>query len=503
MSQQIPVITELNLYVDDAALELVPRREAMRLQVLPIQVVGNSIMVAMVQPDDLLKLDELRRITGKEIRPARADLRVIDRGISRYYGEKDELETAQALVEPGLVVQADVRGGAALGIGGEDAPAVAMVNDLVEAAIMARASDIHIEPGVNRLQVRLRVDGVLYDHQGYPLDLHSAVVSRIKIMAGMDIGERRLPQDGRFDARLRGRVFDIRVSVVPSITGETLVLRLLPKTATGLKLSELGFGADHLVQMEELVKRPHGMIFATGPTGAGKTTTLYAILTRLDRVGRNVITIEDPVEYQLGRATQIQVHQRIGLDFASGLRSILRQDPDVIMVGEIRDLETLRMGIQSALTGHLVLTTVHCNDAASGASRLVDMGAEPFLVASAASVFLSQRLIRRICEQCRAEAPPKDEEAELLGITEGTFYRGRGCDRCRGTGYYDRTSVFEILVVNDAISSAITRKETAGEIRHLSRSLGMRSLRDDAVQKAKDGMTTLEEVIRAVWVAED
>ena len=503
MAQQIPVITELNLYVDDAALESIPRREAMRLQVLPIQLVGNQLMVAMVQPDDLLKLDELRRITGREIRPARADLRVIDRGIGRFYGEKDELETAQALVEPGLVVQADARGGAALGLGGEDAPAVALVNELVEAAIMARASDIHLEPGVNRLQVRLRVDGVLFDHQGYPLDLHQAVVSRIKIMGGLDISERRLPQDGRFDARLRGRVFDIRVSSVPSITGETLVLRLLPKTATGLKLSELGFSADHLVQMEELVKRPHGMIFATGPTGSGKTTTLYAILSRLDRVGKNVITIEDPVEYQLTRATQIQVHDRIGLDFAAGLRSILRQDPDVIMVGEIRDLESLRMAVQSALTGHLVLTTVHCNDAASRASRLVDMGAEPFLVASAASVFLSQRLVRRICEQCRDESHPKQEELDTLGIDGGTFYRGRGCDHCRGTGYYGRTSVFEILVVNDAVSAAITRKETATEIRHLARSLGMSNLKDDAVAKAREGQTTLEEVARAVWVGED
>jgi type IV pilus assembly protein PilB len=501
MAQQVPVITELNLYVDDAAIELIPRREAMRLQVLPIQLVGNQLMVAMVQPDDILKLDELRRITGRDIRPARADLRVIDRGISRFYGERDELETAQALVEPGLVVQADQAAG--LTGFGEDAPAVALVNELIETAIMARASDIHIEPGTNRLQVRLRVDGVLFDHQAYPQDLHLAVTSRVKIMAGMDIGERRLPQDGRFDARLRGRVFDIRASVVPSIAGEKLVLRLLPKTATGMKLSELGFGADHLVVMEELVKRPHGMIFATGPTGSGKTTTLYAVLSRLDRVGKNVITIEDPVEYQLTRATQIQVHEKIGLDFASGLRAILRQDPDVIMVGEIRDLESLRMAIQSALTGHLVLTTVHCNDAASGASRLVDMGAEPFLVASAASVFLSQRLVRRICEHCRAEAVPKEDEARALELgDEGPFYRGRGCDHCRGTGYYGRTSVFEIMVVNDAIAAAITRRETAGEIRHLAHSLGMRNLRDDAVQKAKEGMTTLEEVVRAVWVGE-
>jgi len=501
-TQPVLVVTDLNLHVDDGALELLPRREAMRLQVLPMQIVGSKLVVAMVNPGDILKIDELRRLTGRDIQPARADLRVIDRGIQRFYGEKDELETASALVEPGLVVQADARGAPL--IGGEDAPAVAVVNELVETAILSRASDIHVEAGATKLQVRLRVDGVLFDHQSFPIELHPSVTSRIKIMAGMDIGEKRLPQDGRFDARLRGKVFDVRASVVPSVFGETIVLRFLPKTSTGLKLSELGFSPDHLVVMEDLVHRPHGMIFATGPTGSGKTTTLYAILSRLDRVGRNVVTIEDPVEYQLSRATQIQVHPKIGLDFASGLRSMLRQDPDVIMVGEIRDVETLRMAIQAALTGHLVLTTVHCNDAASGAARLVDMGAEPFLVASSATVFLSQRLVRRICTECKTEDQPSEETLRSLGISAaGPFYRGRGCEHCRGTGYYGRTSTFEILMVNDVISAAITRRETAGEIRRLARSLGMRSLRDDGIQKAMEGITTLEEILRAVWVQEE
>jgi type IV pilus assembly protein PilB len=490
------------MYVDDRALDLVPRREAMRLQVLPMQVSGNSLVVAMVNPGDLLKLDELRRISGKEIRPARADLRVIDRGIQRFYGERDDLETGAGLVEPGLVIEADMRSGAALR-GGEDAPAVALVNELLEMAIMSRASDIHIEAGATKLQIRLRVDGVLFDHQSYPIELHAAVLSRVKIMAGMDIGDHRLPQDGRFDARLRGKVFDIRASVVPAIFGETAVLRMLPKTSTGLKLVELGFSTDHLATMEDIVHRPHGMIFATGPTGSGKTTTLYAILSRLDRVGRNVLTIEDPVEYQLTRATQIQVHPKIGLDFAAGLRSVLRQDPDVIMVGEIRDPETLRMAIQAALTGHLVLTTVHCNDAASGAHRLIDMGAEPFLVASSATAFLSQRLVRQICRGCRVEdRSPAPELLEQLQIEPGTFYRGTGCDECRGTGYFGRTSVFEIMMIDDTISSAIVRRESAGELRRLARSLGIKSLRDDAIRKAREGITTLEEVIRAVWVEE-
>ena len=500
----VPTITELNLYVDDDALELVPRREAMRLQVLPMQVQGSVLVCAMVDPTDILKLDELCRLTGKDIRPARADLRVIDHGIQRFYGEREDLETGKALMEPGLVVEADARTGP-MGRG-EDAPAVSLVNELLETAIMSRASDIHFEAGTTKLQIRLRVDGVLFDHQSYAMDLHPAVLSRLKVMAGMDIGDHRLPQDGRFDARLRGKVFDIRASTVPSVFGETAVLRLLPKTASGLRLIELGFDSDHLEQMQEhIVNRPHGMIFATGPTGSGKTTTLYAILSSIDRVGRNVVTIEDPVEYQLTRATQIQVHPKIGLDFASGLRSVLRQDPDILMVGEIRDLETLRMGIQSALTGHLVLTTVHCNDAASGAARLVDMGAEPFLVASAATSFISQRLVRRICEQCRTEDRPKPETLETLRIEDdgATYYRGRGCDHCRGTGYYGRTAVFEIMMVNDVISSAITRRESSGEIRRLAHSLGLKNLRDDAIRKAREGQTTLEEIVRGVWVEDE
>ncbi len=501
----VPTITELNLYVDDVAIELIPRREAMRLQVLPMQVQGGTLVCAMVDPADILKLDELRRLTGKDIRPARADLRVIDRGIQRFYGEREDLETGPALMEPGLVVEADVRAGPMMGRG-EDAPAVALVSELLETAITSRASDVHFEAGGTKLQVRLRVDGVLFDHQSYAMDMHPAVLSRIKVMAGMDIGEHRLPQDGRFDARLRGKVFDIRASVVPSVFGETAVLRLLPKTATGLRLVELGFSPDHLQQMEEhIVNRPHGMIFATGPTGSGKTTTLYAILSSLDRVGRNVVTIEDPVEYQLTRATQIQVHPKIGLDFTAGLRSILRQDPDILMVGEIRDLETLRMAIQSALTGHLVLTTVHCNDAASGAARLVDMGAEPFLVASAATAFISQRLVRKICEECRTEDKAKPEVLETLGVEDdgSTYYRGRGCDHCRGTGYYGRTAVFEIMMVNDVIASAITRRESSGELRRLARSLGLRGLREDAIEKAREGMTTIEEILRGVWVEEE
>jgi type II secretory ATPase GspE/PulE/Tfp pilus assembly ATPase PilB-like protein len=500
----VPTITELNLYVDDGALELLPRREAVRLQALPMQVQGDQLVVAMVDPKDLLRLDELRRITGKEIRPARADLRVIDRGIQRFYGEHDDIETGTGLVEPGLVVQADSRVGVPLGDGGQAAPAVALVNELLETAIFSRASDIHFEPGPTKFQIRLRVDGVLYDQQSYPLDLHLPAVSRLKIMAGMDIGEHRIPQDGRFDARLRGRVFDIRASVVPSVFGETAVLRLLPKTASGLKLEELGFGAQHLrVMREDICARPHGMIFATGPTGSGKTTTLYAILSQLDRVGRNVVTVEDPVEYQLNRATQIQVHPRIDLTFAAGLRSLLRQDPDIIMVGEIRDLETLRMAIQSALTGHLVLTTVHCNDAASGAARLIDMGAEPFLVSSSATAFFSQRLVRKICAECRTEDTPKQELLDSLRIDGGTYYRGRGCDHCRGTGYHGRIACFEIMMVDDVIGSAITRRESSGEIRRLARSLGIRGLREDAVDKAREGLTTLEEIVRAVWVEED
>jgi type IV pilus assembly protein PilB len=496
----LPVIRDLELLADEEAIRLVPRRVAERLVALPMRMEGDRLLVAMASPQDLYAVDELARVIGRKVQPAQAGASAIQKAILRFYGDAEELETGPALVEPGLTVEADARVGGAP-VTGEEAPAVEFVNSLLETAIASRASDIHIEPQATGVYVRLRVDGVLLDQTRVPVDMHPGIVSRIKILAGMDIAEPRLPQDGRFDGRLRGQVFDIRVSSVPSIFGQNVVLRLLPKTASGLRLSELGFLPDQLSLMSQLVARPFGMVIATGPTGSGKTTTLYGVLSRLDRVGKHVLTIEDPVEYQLPRVTQIQVNPKVGLDFAHGLRSILRQDPDILMVGEIRDVETLRMAIQSALTGHLVLTTVHCNDAASGAARLIDMGAEPFLVASAVSAMISQRLVRKICERCKTEDTPPAEVLEGLGLAgQGPFYRGKGCEHCRGTGYHGMTGVFETLVVDEVIGGAINRRETASEIRRLAKSLGVRDLLDDAKEKVLLGITTVEEITRAVFV---
>ena len=328
------------------------------------------------------------------------------------------------------------------------------------------------------------------------------MISRIKILAKLDIAQNRMPHDGRFDVSFGNREFDVRVSIVPATGGEKAVLRMLPKGQVATDLGSLGLDGHNREILEELTNRPYGMVLATGPTGSGKTTTMYACLSRMDCVGKNLITVEEPVEYQFPRITQIQVHNKIGLTFAAGLRSILRQDPDVIMVGEIRDLETLQIAIQSALTGHLVLSTLHCNDAAAGAARMVDMGAEPFLVASSLNGIIAQRLVRRICESCKTEYKVSDEMRAKLGLANDglKYYHGRGCQNCRGTGYMGRVSVFEVIPVIESIQQAIVRKAAASEIRHLMHDAGFPNLFDDGILKARAGVTSLEEVMRAVYV---
>jgi len=489
------IYSEHDLYGDGDVLPLLPRHVCERLSVFPVREEDDMLVVAMPDTDNLPVIDEVTRATGMKVKPAKAPLDVIKRGILRYYGdEMEEMEAAlPPLMEPppdGLTQLVD------------QAPAVSAVNTLLEAAARERASDIHVEPHARKLLVRLRVDSVMYDHMTLPIDYHPSIVSRLKILAKLNIAEKRLPQDGRLDGRFNGQPFDVRVSTVPSVFGETVVLRMLPKYSSMRRLKDLGLGADHLRTMEDIVHRPYGMVLATGPTGCGKTTTLYAALMKIDRISRNAITIEEPVEYQLPRVTQIQVHPKIGLTFAAGLRHILRQDPDVVMVGEIRDPETMQMAIQAALTGHLLFSTLHCNDAAGAPVRLIDMGAEPFLVASSLCSIIAQRLVRRICTKCKEEYRPSPAILGRLGITDPdpVFYHGRGCGDCRGTGYRGMLAVFEMMIVDDALRSAIVRKTSAGEIRNIAREFGCRSLRDDGMDKARAGVTTVEEVLRSVYV---
>jgi len=378
----------------------------------------------------------------------------------------------------------------------DEAPIIRLLNALIQQALKENASDIHIEPYESELEVRFRIDGILRKVLAPPKIIKDALISRVKIMANLDIAEKRLPQDGRIRLISGGRDIDIRVSLVPTVFGERAVLRILDRKQ-GLKgLWELGLNKDDESHFEELLKRPNGIILVTGPTGSGKTTTLYAGLNKIEKQERNIITVEDPVEYQLDGVGQIQVNPKIGLTFASGLRSILRQDPDVIMVGEIRDLETAEIAIQASLTGHLVLSTLHTNDSASAVTRLLDMNIEPFLIASSLTAVLAQRLVRSICQECKEPYLPEKEELKYFKKEDITLYRGKGCHSCSNSGYKGRTGIFELLIIDKGIRSLITARKDAQSIKDYALSKGMVSLFNDGLSKVEQGITTLEEVLR-------
>lgn len=494
-----PAVRPQDMSIDPAVLQLIPPTMAESQEIIPIKLEGNVLTVAMSDPGNILIVDELSRLTGYKVNPVKAGSQDIKRAVERHYGG-EEFEEYASGVDTGDE-EGDERSDPVSELVAE-APAVSMVNSFLESAIENRASDIHIEGESKKMLVRLRIDGVMYDQLTLPQEVHPSIISRVKILAGLDIGEKRMPQDGRFDARYRGQEFDVRASVVPGINGEKAVLRMLPKGTGGLALDEVGFSERHLAEMKQLIELPYGMVLATGPTGSGKTTTLYGALNQIDAVGKNVLTIEDPVEYQISRVTQIQVHPKIGLTFALGLRHILRQDPDVLMVGEIRDDDTLQMSMQAALTGHLVLSTVHCNDAAAAPIRMIDMGAEPFLVASAVAAVISQRLVRRLCDNCKVEYQPDAALLKKLGLPEdgATFCRGQGCSDCRETGYFGRISVFEIMRIEETLETAVVRRASAPELRKICRELGYSTMLQDSIEKAKQGITSLEEVIRAVYI---
>ena len=382
-----------------------------------------------------------------------------------------------------------------------DAPIIKLVNLMLSQAVKDRASDIHIEPSQNRVKIRYRVDGILYDKLTPPKHVQSALISRIKIMAKLNIAEKRLPQDGRIEIRIADRNIDIRVSTIPTAFGERVVLRLLDKTNILLKVSDLGMAGGQMDAFNRLIRSAHGILLVTGPTGSGKTTTLYAALSTINTPDINIITIEDPVEYQIDGIGQIQVNPKIDLTFARGLRSIVRQDPDVILVGEIRDLETAEIAIQSALTGHLVFSTLHTNDSASAVTRLIDMGIEPFLVSSSVLAILAQRLVRTICDECREAYLPDEQSLQEIGITpemvgDRVIYRGRGCPVCLSTGYKGRTGIFEFMIIDDLLSNLILKTSDAHAIKNRAIKQGMLTLRQDGALKVLNGATSVEEVFR-------
>ncbi|MBP6962991.1 MAG: type II secretion system ATPase GspE [Armatimonadetes bacterium] len=481
-------------------ISLIPAELAYRHQALPLSVHDSTIRVAVADPFNVSAADDIRMVTGLSVDLLFADPQDIRRLVEEHYMRRMIADTADEEVQI-LEDSQDEIGD--LERMAKEATVIKLVNLILRQAVQERASDVHVEPFEKGLRVRYRIDGMLHEISTPPKRLQSAIISRLKIMSNLDIAERRLPQDGRIKTKIGGREIDIRVSTVPTLYGESVVLRLLDRSAMSYSLEKVGMLETDFRRIEKLITLPHGMILATGPTGSGKTTTLYGALQRAYSPEKKIITIEDPVEYQLDGVNQIQVHARIGLTFANGLRHILRQDPDIIMVGEIRDPETAEIAIHSALTGHLVFSTLHTNDAAGAVTRLLEMDVEPYLVASSVEAVVGQRLVRLICPNCREPRRDADEvlsklrqeEAELAGSR--VLYKGRGCEQCKYRGYKGRTGIFEVLVVDDRIRSLVLSRAPAGAIRDSACDHGMTTLRHDGWAKVLAGLTTVEEVVRA------
>ncbi len=492
------------------AVNLIPQHLALRHKVLPIEKTMRRLKLAIADPLNVVALDDVRLVTGLEIEPVIAPEEEITAAISQHYAADIDLMDEAARNAAGTELEVGEDRGEEISLDRlrtmvEEAPVVRLVNLMINQAIADGASDIHIEPHRRHVQVRYRVDGILRDVMNAPKAVQAGLISRVKIMANLDIAERRVPQDGRIHVTVDNREFDLRISTLPTVFGEKVVMRLLDQSSTRLGLNKLGFAPVTLDTWYQLISKPYGMIVVCGPTGSGKTTTLYSTLHRLNTTSQNILTVEDPVEYQLPRVNQVQVNPRAGVTFASALRSFLRQDPDIIMVGEIRDRETAEIAIQASLTGHLVLSTVHTNDAPSATTRLIDMGIEPFLISSSLVGVLAQRLVRTICRNCHEAYHPPVEALHRLGVDpkEGedvVFYRGRGCDRCKGSGYRGRMAVFELMVMTDALRELILRGASAVVIRGQAVQEGMRTLRDDGVLKVLEGATTVDELLRVVFV---
>jgi general secretion pathway protein E len=475
--------------------------------VIPLEFKNNVLKVAMANVEDIVTVDALRVATGADVFVYAADTKMIEDYISKFYGQESQNinRIIEEIGDKGFeFIREDEDDIGHLKDLASEAPIIKLVNMFIIRAIESRASDIHIEPFDDELKVRYRIDGVLNDIESIPKKLQAAIISRVKLMAKLNIAERRLPQDGRIRLKVLDREIDIRVSTIPVLHGESVVMRILDKEGVVIDLNMLGFSEGILSTFKQLIKRPNGIILVTGPTGSGKTTTLYGALDLINSPDKKIITVEDPVEYELKGVNQIPVKPQIGLNFANTLRHIVRQDPDVIMIGEIRDLETAEIAIQSSLTGHLVFSTLHTNDAPSAITRLLDMGVESFLLSSTIRGILAQRLVRIVCPECKEiESALDDKEGlRVLGIGSDTpIYKGRGCEKCAFTGYYGRTGIFELLVVDDDIRRLILKNSDANQIREAARQHGMTTLLENGAEKIKNGITTYSEVLRVTQEA--
>jgi len=493
----MPYVQLTDARIEPDAIAKVPPKFASHYLLMPLAFANNTLQVAITDPFDIQTLDELKLLLDCNLQPVLASAKEIQEAIQRHYGIG--ASAVEQLLDTGTRTDTQVSATEDLTAKAEEASVISFVNQVILSAVRDRATDIHIEPFDQLLRVRQRIDGVMYEVAVPPdlVQLHQAIVSRIKVMSKLDIAERRLPQDGRIKVRIQGQELDLRISVLPSSYGEAVNIRLL---STGMlySLEQLGLPKDQHEILAQLIQKPHGIVFVTGPTGSGKTTTLYACLSKLNSPNVKIITIEDPIEYQLQGIMQLQVHPKIGFSFAAGLRSILRHDPDIMMVGEVRDPETAEITIRSALTGHLVFSTLHTNDAAGGVTRLLDMGIEPFLVASSVLCFVAQRLVRVVCPSCKEERPADPSMFREFGAEETpkTLWYGRGCPVCKDTGFKGRTAIYEFLPINSEIQQLILQRASSHDIRDAAQRAGMRTLRQDGWRRILQGHTTPEEVLR-------
>jgi type IV pilus assembly protein PilB len=500
----VPSIDLSNFAPDPTVVKLLPSDVANKFQVVPISKTGRKLQVAMANPSNIFAIDDIKFITGCEVQPMVAPEAAIKKAIDKAYDSAASFETVMRGMEDEIEVieeQVDEGPDPALLGEAEQAPVVKLVNSLISDAVRKGASDIHIEPYEKALRVRFRIDGTLYEMMSPPFRMKPAIISRLKIMAELDIAERRVPQDGRIKLRLLGRTIDLRVSSLPTIFGEKVVMRILDKGNLNIDLSKLGFQEQAYSDFSRAIAQPYGMVLVTGPTGSGKTTTLYSALSKINTPEVNIMTAEDPVEYNLDGINQVLVNDDVGLTFAAALRAFLRQDPNIIMVGEIRDIDTGSIAVKAALTGHLVLSTLHTNDAPSTINRMVDMGIEPFLVASSTNLIMAQRLLRKICNSCKTDIRLHPEVLRELGVTDdeakgSSFKEGKGCVDCNNTGYKGRVGVYEVMPITAKIRDLILDRASVSAIKKQAVTEGMLTLRADGLVKLKNGTTTAEEVLK-------
>ncbi len=504
LSEQLGIdkITTDDIHFEKPLKDILPEKLARKFKVVPVDYTDNEIVVATNDPTNLFMLDEIGRITRKDIIPAIITKDDLFNALEKIYGTEDKLYKIVSDVENKIVElgsNEEITKSVA-----EDSSVVMLVDGIISKAISEHASDIHIEPDEDILRVRYRVDGMLHEVLGLNKILHPAVISRIKIMSNIDIAEKRIPQDGRFKIRKDFKDIDFRVSTLPTNYGEKVVLRILDREQALLNLSNIGMDDYSLNTYEKIISKPYGIILISGPTGSGKTTTLYASLNKLNSLDKNIITVEDPIEYNFKLINQVNVDESAGLTFANALRSILRQDPDIIMVGEIRDRETAEISIQASLTGHLVLSTIHTNDASSSIVRLVEMGIEPYLVATSLIGVVGQRLVRKICPYCKTEYQPDENIAEQLGLEKNQpIYKGEGCEKCKYTGYQGRIGIYEVMNINKEIRSVINKGGSTDEIRDVAIKNGFRQMKEGGFELVKKGITTIEEVLRVTVIKDE